>query len=169
MKSQPGRVGAIAPSSEGLTKLMVREALKALNDTEDFVIEIGPGTGPFTRALLAQGVPRDKLICVELDPELHDYMVMNFPDVQIILGDAARLDELLPKHVGKVRTIISGIPLKNMTSQQQENIMKACCAILKPQGRMVQFTYGLRPTMTLPGFERSFVGFVLLNIPPASV
>lgn len=168
MKSQPGRVGAIAPSSEGLAKLMVREALKSFNDTEDFVVEIGPGTGSFTRVLLAQGVPADKLICVELDPELHDYMVMNFPDLQIILGDTARLEELLPEYVEKVGAIVSGVPLRALPLQKQEEIMRAYHAMLKPQGQMTQITCGI-PTITVPGLERKFGGFMLWNIPPAFV
>ena len=169
MIRNPRTMGAISPSSPALCKRMVREALQAVESTTDFVVELGPGTGCITAALLARGVAPDRLICVELDPELHKYMTDRFPEVQIILGDAAKLEEILDKKCGKIAAIVSGIPLKNLPLAAEKKIVRACHAALRPQGKMVQFTYGIRPTSTVPGFERTFSGFVLLNLPPAFV
>ena len=168
MAKQPRKIGAVAPSSQGLSNLMVREALQAVSP-DDFVVEIGPGTGCITRALLAQGIAANKLRCIEIDPELHKYMTERFPEVQTILGDAANLEEILAEKCGRIAAIVSGVPLKNLPLATEQAIIRACYAVLKPQGKLTQFTYGIRPPSTVPGFERSFGGFILFNVPPAFV
>ena len=96
-------------------------------------------------------------------------MTEQFPEVQIILGDAANLEEILGEKCGKIAAIVSTLPLKNLPIKLEKDIVRACHAVLKPKGRMSQIRAGLLPPSTAPGFERKFGGFVLFNIPPEFV
>ena len=169
MIEQPGRVGSVAPSSKSLADCMVQEALSVIKQSNDVVVEIGPGTGCITRVLLEQGVAAERLICVEADPALHKYMTEHFPNVQTILGDAAELATLLPENYGEVSAVISGVPLKNFPLDKEKEIIQACCSVLRSSGKLIQFTYGVRPPSVAPGLLRQFVGFIFLNLPPAFV
>ena len=169
MVKQPRIVGSIAPSSKSLANLMVKEVLDTVKQSGGIVVEIGPGTGCITRALLEHGVAAERLVCIEIDPELHQYMTEQFPDVQTILGDATNLKALLSEKSDEIVAVISGVPLKNLPLSKEKEIIKACCAILRPSGKLIQFTYGVRPPSTSVGLNRKFAGFVPLNLPPAFV
>ena len=169
MLDQPSRVGSIAPSSKRLASLMTQEALSAIKQSEGIVVEIGPGTGSVTRVLLEHGIAAQRLVCVEIDPALHQYMTDNFPEVRTILGDAAALDTLLSEQFGEIAAIVSGIPLKNLPLGKAVAMVQLCCSALKPSGKFVQFTYSVRPPAVPPGLHRQFVGFTFLNLPPAFV
>ncbi len=169
MLDKPGRVGSIAPSSKRLASLMTQEALSAIKQSDGIVVEIGPGTGSITRVLLEHGIAADRLVCIELDPALYQYMTEHFPEVQTIWGDAAALDIILPKKFGKIAAIVSGVPLKNLPLGKEKEIIQLCCSALKPSGKFVQFTYGVRPPAVTSGLQRQFVGFTLFNLPPAFV
>ena len=88
----PHRIGAVAPSSRQLARAMARQIDLAGDGP---IIELGGGTGSITRALLAIGVSRDRLIVVERDPTLAALLRMRFPGVKIMRGDAAELVQLL--------------------------------------------------------------------------
>ena len=169
MGKEPHRVGAIMPSSKVTASVMVRAALQAFSIDNDFIVELGPGTGVITHELLAQGVAPEKLVCVELDPTLHKHMTEQFPALQIILGDAAQLQNILADKCAKVGAIVSAIPMANLSVEKREEILQACFAVLKPQGKIVQFTYQFKPITTIPGLRREFVKFVLWNMPPAFI
>ena len=169
MMAEPRRIGMIAPSSRALYKRMAKEVLPADIEKEGLVVELGPGTGVGTQVLLERGVSPERLLCVELDPELHKYMTKKFPQVRTILGNAANLAQILGENSGKITAIVSSIPLTNLSKEQATAIVSACHTVLKPQGRMTQVTYRMRPTLTVPGFERSYGGFILFNLPPAFV
>ena len=169
MMEEPGRIGMVTPSSRVLNKRMIRQIMPVSRTKETLIVELGPGTGVGTQLLLELGLPPDQLLCVELDPELQQYMTERFSGVQTILGDAARLEAILGENSGQVTAIISGIPLKNLSKKQARVIINACHKVLKPNGKMVQFTYSIKPPPKVPGFKRTFVGFVLFNLPPAFV
>ncbi len=169
MMEEPGRIGMITPSSRALYKHMIRQILPISSNTETLLVELGPGTGVGTLLLLELGLSPDQLLCVELDPELKQYMAERFPGVQTILGDAVNLQHILGDNSGKVTAIISGIPLKNLSKKQAIAIIDKCHTVLKPHGKLVQFTYSIKPPPTIPGFKRTFGGLVLFNLPPAFV
>eukprot|EP00540_Astrosyne_radiata_P015310 CAMPEP_0116830826 /NCGR_PEP_ID=MMETSP0418-20121206/4982_1 /TAXON_ID=1158023 /ORGANISM="Astrosyne radiata, Strain 13vi08-1A" /LENGTH=178 /DNA_ID=CAMNT_0004459979 /DNA_START=1679 /DNA_END=2215 /DNA_ORIENTATION=+ len=171
MIKQPRLVGSIAPSSTRLANLIAREALSVIEKSGGLVVEIGPGTGCITRALLAHGVASENLVCVELDPVLHQYMTEQFPEIHTILGDAADVETLLSGRCTEVAVVVSGVPLKNLPLNKADVIIHSCCDMLKPYGKFIQFTYGISPPAITPKLtiSRKFVGFVLLNLPPAFV
>lgn len=165
----PKALGAVTPSSLALSNFICRH-VEATADS--YVVEIGAGTGRFTRALLRYGIIPSQLFVVEMDPELCEFLTLHFPQVTVINGDASCLVEILPPHIiGKVSTVISGIPLVNLSSSLQAGIAEACFAVLAEGGQMLQFTYG--PVSPLSsrklGLNKKRLGHVLWNFPPAVI
>jgi len=165
----PRSLGAIAPSSKALARFICRH----IDYKEgDYVIEIGAGTGSFTRAILNSGVPASKLIVVELDKELAQYLRLHFPAIQVIHGNATILEALIPACViGNVQTIVSGIPMVNIPKKVQKEIIDSCFRILGEEGGILQFTYGSVSPVSAEsfGFFAQKLGRVLQNFPPATV
>ena len=89
---RPLGVGAIVPSGSSLAEAMVKLLAPG---ADDIVVEIGPGTGPFTRALLASGVAPLRLILIEFDAEFVRHLRQKFPGVTVVQGDASELPGLL--------------------------------------------------------------------------
>lgn len=165
----PRSLGAIVPSSKTLARFICRHI--EYNEG-DYIIEIGAGTGRFTRAILQAGIPDSHLIVLELDKELARYLRINFPDVHVIEGNAGELDKLIPRAaVGKVRTIISGLPMVNFTKKVQKEIIDSCFQVLSEGGGILQFTYGpISPISSkVFGLFARKLGRVFQNIPPATV
>ena len=93
--ANPQRTGSIAPSSPMLTSTMARWLPR---DSESYVLELGPGTGAVTAALLKRGLREDRLIAIEHNPALAIHLRKRFPLALIITGDAWQMDELLRQH-----------------------------------------------------------------------
>jgi phosphatidylethanolamine/phosphatidyl-N-methylethanolamine N-methyltransferase len=165
----PKALGAVIPSSLALANFICRH-VEATPDS--YVVEIGAGTGRFTRALLRFGIEPAQLFVVEMDPELCKFLTEHFPQVTVINGDARNLLEILPAHIiGKVSTVISGIPLVNLSESVQASIADACFATLTEGGQMLQFTYGpISPLSSRKlGLHQKRLGSVLRNFPPAVI
>ena len=164
----PKSLGAVVPSSLVLADFMCRHIDLTKNPR---IIEIGGGTGRFTQALLKNGLSPENLCVIELDPAMYEFLQKNFPDVYIVKGNANKLPELLPEGWESADVIVSGIPMVNLSFQDQQQIIQACFKSLSPSGSLLQFTYG--PLSPLParklGLRQKRLGHVLLNLPPATV
>jgi phosphatidylethanolamine/phosphatidyl-N-methylethanolamine N-methyltransferase len=165
----PLRIGAIVPSSRELAVAMAR--LVPAGSTGP-VLELGGGTGVITQALLEAGIAAERLIVVECDEALHAWLAQRFPDVRILLGDAAYLRSLLGTiGIERVGAIVSGLPLLAMREPVRERIIEEGFAVLDPNAPFIQFTYGL--TSPIPrrklGVEGEVKRRILNNLPPASV
>lgn len=165
----PKSLGAIAPSSPTLADFIC--SYVPIIDNH-LVVEIGAGTGRFTQALLRAGIKPENLTVLEIDPDMCDFLRLNFPHVNVIEGDASQLHTLLSEiWIGKVGTIISGIPMVNLSKEDQSQIISSCFNVLNESGSFLQFTYG--PVSPLPtkklGLKKKRLGHVLLNFPPATV
>lgn len=167
---RPLGIGALAPSSASLARAMVRVLDPKPTDT---VVELGPGTGVFTRQLLDHGMSPEKLILVELDGDFVRHLRMRFKGVTVVEGDARQLPHILQSRGdGQVPRILSGLPLRSMAAPMRAEIGRAMAGSLAPGGRLVQFTYFNAPPLpeATPGelsVERASV--VLRNLPPAFV
>ncbi len=167
--AHPIRSAAVFSSSENLSRL-VAEQLRPVED--GIVVELGAGTGVVTRALLSAGVPPDKLIAVELDAEMADFLRESFPHIAVVEGSAFGLGELLPPGaIGQIRAVVSGIPISLLPFEQQRELVSVILSLL-PQGRpFVMYSYRL--SSPLPARKLGLVGkrlaFTLRNFPPASV
>jgi phosphatidylethanolamine/phosphatidyl-N-methylethanolamine N-methyltransferase len=171
---RPLGMGSVTPSSRSLGRAMALAALEAL-PPDHAVVEIGAGTGSITRALLEAGIAEQRLVSIELDPELHAHLVRAFPTLRLLNGDAARLPELLAANgVGRVGAVVSGLPLLAMPAPVVAAIVSGAAAVLAPDGVLVQFTYG--PKSPIPADLLRRLGFtgtrgrrIWSNLPPAVV
>jgi phosphatidylethanolamine/phosphatidyl-N-methylethanolamine N-methyltransferase len=160
---------SIAPSGRELAAAMAQ--LVPAGSTGP-VLELGGGTGVITQALLEADIAADRLLVVERDEALHDWLVRRFPDVRILLGDAADLRPLLaPLGIERVDAVVSGLPLLAMRESVRDRIIESSFALLEPNAPFIQFTYGLSspiPRRKL-GVEGAVKRRILNNLPPASV
>jgi len=165
--ARPLRVGAIAPSSAKLAKLITAEVRASMAP----VLELGPGTGVFTAALLARGVAPQDLIVVERDAEFARHLRRRFPGVHVLHGCATSLDAATLPEVGAV---VSGLPLRAMAADAIQAVLDGCFRRLGADGCVHQFTYGWRspvPAFVLDslGLRAQCTGRVWRNLPPAAV
>jgi len=165
----PLKIGAVAASSPELAAAMARHIpLKA----EGYVVELGGGTGPVTRAILDTGVPPDRLIVVERDPVLHRHLAERYPNVRVLQGDAMHLQQLLRREgIQPVKAIVSSLPLLTMKKAIQHRIGAQAFGVLQPGAPFIQFTYGLFSPLNRNrlGVHGTVEDRVLQNLPPASV
>jgi len=166
----PLQLGTPLPSSPALGRLVAR----LLPEPRDgLVVEIGAGTGVITRALLAAGVPSDRLLVVEIDPQMADYLRGTLPEVHVITGDARFLPELVPPAWrGRINAIVSGVPMTVLSAAWQRELVDAISAVLSPGGRFLQYTYSLTGSpirAKLLGLVGRRLGTTFGNVPPASV
>ncbi len=167
LMQNPRQISAIAPSSRALARAMTL----GLGPNSGQVVEFGPGTGRFTEAILARGVPPENLALFELDEEFVAHLRQKFPGVTVHRRPAQDAVDLVKDRVG---VVISGLPLLSMPPEVREGIVSAAFAILAPRGRFVQFTYGSRAplppeTITALGLTVNKGNKVWANLPPATV
>jgi phospholipid N-methyltransferase len=165
--TRPLEVAAIAPSSKRLAAAMTTE----ISHASGSVLELGPGTGAFTRALLRNGVEERNLILVERNPSFAVLLRKRYPAATLIEGDAQHLSLPVERSVGAA---ISGLPLLSMPAQTVRGILSAVFYHLAEGASLFQFTYGprcpVRPKLLAElSLEASFLRWVPLNLPPASV
>jgi len=142
------------------------------------IIELGAGTGVFTRALLGHGIAGRDLLALELNEALFLHLSRQFPSVQIYRGDARNVVVIANeggflKH-GHADAVISGLGLLAMSRRMQTEILQGTFSVLKQEGRFIQFTYGPKPpvsqeVLTSLGLKVRRAGFALWNLPPATV
>jgi phosphatidylethanolamine/phosphatidyl-N-methylethanolamine N-methyltransferase len=167
--SNPRHIGAIAPSSRRLADAMARQVPV---EDDGPVIELGGGTGVITAALLRAGISPSRLVVVERDPRLHGLLSERYPDLRIVLGDAARLVETLrPLGIRHAAAIVSGLPLLSIPRDIQDEILRGVFALLPPAAPFIQFTYGpFSPVRHRRlGVSGSVARRVARNLPPATV
>jgi len=167
--AHPLKVGAVLPSSAWLGRLVARHVARA---ADQYVIELGAGTGTVTKALLASGIPAERLFVIEIDADLCGFLRRQVPQAQVIQGDATRLRDLLPPDVaGRVGTVVSGIPMVTLPLPVQRQMVDAWFDVMGPGGRMLQYTYSM--VSPLPeaklGLKGRRCGIVMRNVPPAWV
>jgi phosphatidylethanolamine/phosphatidyl-N-methylethanolamine N-methyltransferase len=166
----PLRVASVTPSSTALAHLITREIEPGAGP----VLELGPGTGAFTAALLRRGVPEHDVTLVELGSVFARLLRDRYPRARMLAIDASNL-----KHAPEIEThshaaAISGLPLLSMRHEAVEAILDGVFSALKPGAALYQFTYGYRcpiapAVMTRLGLGSRRVGFVWANLPPATV
>lgn len=167
----PKTVGSFVPSGERLAEAMV----KGLVPCDGLVVELGPGTGVFTRRLLANGVAPADLMLVEFHPVFASRLRKQFPSVAVAEGDAADLNAMLAERgPEKASLIVSSLPFRNIPPAAATKIITAMGRALAPGGTIVQFTYRLLPPLAPEDARRAgLVGqrqeLVLANFPPAFV
>ena len=168
--SHPFRVGAIAPSGSALAELITSRVSAHTGP----VLELGPGTGVFTRALLVRGVPECEVTLVESSPDFAPLLRHRFPAARLLQVDAVRLARTPPCEDALVGAVVSGLPLLSMSPRAITSVLSGAFARLEPGGSFYQFTYGPRcpvPRRVLDrlGLKATRIGRTLRNVPPAAV
>jgi phosphatidylethanolamine/phosphatidyl-N-methylethanolamine N-methyltransferase len=167
----PQRTGAVAPSSPQLGAAMARWLPR---NPESFVLELGPGTGAVTDALLKYGLREDRLVGIEKNPALANILRKRFPQSHMITGDAWDLDKLLaelPRPIESVGAVISSLPLLNFPKEEADTLARKIRAILEPRGRWVQYSYQIVKDRSRGGDDFKLLAskIVWFNLPPARV
>ena len=168
--ANPRRIGAVAPSSQALARLMTR----GIDARTGPVLELGPGTGVFTEALVARGIRQEDLTLVELNDAFAELLARRFPRARIARCSAARLDSGGIDAQARFGAVVSGLPLLAMPVPTVFRIVSGAVRRLEPGGSFYQFTYGLRcpihgAVLDRLGLAAEKVGTVVSNVPPASV
>ena len=164
----PSQISAVAPSSERLARKMVA----ALPDSAGPIVELGPGTGKFTRALLAAGVAPHDLAAFEMSQDFVSHLRQRFPLVDVRHRGAQHMDEAFG--TTPLRAVVSGLPLLSIPLQIQRAILSAAFRRLAPGAPFIQFTYGPFPPVPQAlrdelGLSARSTGWVMANLPPAQV
>lgn len=168
----PVATGAVSPSGRFLSRAMARYVNVA---SDGPVIELGPGTGPVTQALLQRGVDPARLILIEYDPAFCRLLERRFPGVRVVQGDAYNLSDTLAGVLDTpAAAIVSSLPLLNRPESDRVALLSDAFSLLAPTGVFVQFTYGMISPIPRRGVESvSFTAEasqpVWLNLPPARV
>jgi phospholipid N-methyltransferase len=135
----PWRVGAIAPSSQALAAMMTEDM--GLEEAQT-VVELGPGTGVFTRAICERVPPEALVMAVEIDPRMAALLRPRFPRARIVNDSAERLDEHLAAAGRKeADAILSGLPWVSFPADLQSRLLAAVVSALRPGGRFATFAY----------------------------
>lgn len=171
--AHPLQMGSVLPSTRFLTRAMVRAARLDLLADKDMVVELGPGTGSVTKALLEAGLPGERLVLVERDPHMCDWLLRRFPKVRVLCADAGQLDEVLAAAgIDRVARVMSSLPLNSLPGRACDAIVRAVFRVLpRENGFFVQYTYGVAAPIPHRALRLSGerVEFVPVNVPPASV
>jgi phosphatidylethanolamine/phosphatidyl-N-methylethanolamine N-methyltransferase len=146
---RPFAVGAVVPSGRLLAEAMARTTFAEMTGRDGHVIELGAGTGEVTKALLAAGIPAERLALVERDPELASFLRRHFIGPRIVEGDAARLPKILAEQgIRSVSAVVSSLPLLSLPADVVRGIVEGVFDALPRGGALVQFTYG--PAQPVP-------------------
>nr|WP_248308171.1 methyltransferase domain-containing protein [Bosea sp. AS-1] len=165
----PLRTGSVTPSSPALARRM---ASYVDPEQPGPVIEIGPGTGPVTEALIERGIEEERLILVEYSPEFCELLRQRFPRATVVQGDAYALSTTLAGHLTeKAIALVSSLPLFNRPPPARSALAKEAFPLLVEGAPFIQFTYSVISPIPRKGSGlKAFVSdWILRNIPPARV
>jgi phospholipid N-methyltransferase len=166
----PLRLGAVTPSSSSLAALITRE----IGPETGPVLELGPGTGPFTRALLERGVREQDLTLIEADPDFASLLTRRFPAARIFEMDAVGLRHPPLFDSPVVGAAISGLPFRLMSPRKAFAILEGVFDALRPGAALYQYTLGGRcpfdqTLLDRLDLEATRLGRTFRNFPPATV
>jgi phosphatidylethanolamine/phosphatidyl-N-methylethanolamine N-methyltransferase len=164
---KPRAVGSIVPTSA----TTAREMASLIDVGSGLpVLELGPGTGVITKAILQRGVAPEALWAIEYAEDFVDHLRQEYPGVNVIQGDAFNLDDTLGDKKDTVfDSIVSAVPLLNFPVPQRIAYVEDLLNRIPPGRPIMQITYGPRSPVP-PGKGNYTVerhGFVLRNVPPA--
>jgi len=165
---KPLDVGAVTPSSRMLARAM---AGYVDPDSAGPVVELGPGTGPVTEALVAHGIPAERLVLVEFNPKFCQLLRARFPGARVIEGDAYGLRHTLAGMLRQpVAAIVSGLPMFTKPLRSRVRLLRDALALLRPGAPFIQFTYAMVPPIPKPAGARVEGSEpIWMNLPPARV
>lgn len=167
--TSPIKMGSVSPTSRALARLMVEQADP---DPAGYTLEVGPGTGVVTQALVASGVAPERVIAVEYDKDFCKLLRQRFPGMTVIQGDALDLRNTLGEHRDVTfSAVLSGLPLLNVPRAKRAPYIEGLFDRLAPGGKIAQLSYSpIPPQDAIPGrFTVEGSKWVTFNLPPGRV
>jgi phosphatidylethanolamine/phosphatidyl-N-methylethanolamine N-methyltransferase len=139
------------------------------------IVELGPGTGPVTQALLERGIAPERLLLVEFEPSFCNLLARKFPGVKVVRGDAYHLADTLKDHMAlRPAAIVSSLPLLTKPEATRIALLRQAFELMGGDGRFIQFTYGAKSP--IPGhlneslrIRTQSLSPIWLNLPPARI
>ncbi len=166
---RPLVTGAVTPSGRMLARTMAASVDPRVKGP---VIELGPGTGPVTEALVRRGVEQERLVLVEFNPDFCELLRRRFPRATIIRGDAYDVREAVAGFLTEpAAATISSLPLFTKPMPQRLSLLAAVQDLMHANAPFIQFTYAIVPPIPARGTHYTASGSnrVWLNLPPARV
>ncbi len=166
---RPLTVGAVTPSGKILARTMARYVDP---DSDGPVVELGPGTGPVTEALVQAGVAPSRLVLVEFNPTFCRLLHSRYPDATLVQGDAYSLRRLLETLLLQpAAAVVSGLPLVTKPIRMRLRLIRDAFDLMLPGAPFVQFTYSVAAPLPrrLSGFSVEASERIWMNLPPARV
>jgi phosphatidylethanolamine/phosphatidyl-N-methylethanolamine N-methyltransferase len=166
---KPLHMGAVMPSGRVLARTMAQYVdIKSSAP----VVELGPGTGAITNALIEHGVDQKRLVLVEYNPGFCALLRDRYPHAKVVQGDAYKLRDSLwdVLHV-PASAVVSGLPLVTKPMLTRLKLIRDAFLALAPGAPFVQFTYSVAPPIpkSLPGVSTEASERIWMNLPPARV
>jgi phosphatidylethanolamine/phosphatidyl-N-methylethanolamine N-methyltransferase len=135
----PGKVGAVAPTSEAMAELLTRIVPRSGTPV---VVELGPGTGAVTGVIDDRLPPGARHVAVELDPAMAAFLQRTHPGLEVIEGDAVKLGALLAEHgVEHADAVVSGLPWSLFDEETQASILTQIADVVGSEGAFTTFAY----------------------------
>ena len=166
---RPLTIGAVTPSSKMLARTMARYVDPR---SDGPVVELGPGTGPVTEALVEAGVSPSRLVLVEFNPSFCRILRARYPQATLVQGDAYSLRRLLDTLLLQpAAAVVSGLPLITKPIKMRLRLLRDAFDMMLPGAPFVQFTYSVASPLPrrLGGFSVEASERIWLNLPPARV
>ncbi|TXF90936.1 methyltransferase domain-containing protein [Neolewinella aurantiaca] len=158
--------GSITSSSKALVNKLV-EPLPAHRPL--VIVELGPGDGCVTRAILDKVHPESKVTAFEINPVFVEKLAsIKDERLRVLPTGAERLTDYVEP--ATVDYVVSSLPLSMIPKGVKETILKQSQLVLRPDGRYLQFQYALQDYGLLKDyFNRVSVSFTMANLPPAFI
>ena len=166
---KPLAMGAVTPSGKALARTMAAYVDPSIAGP---IIELGPGTGPVTEALVAQGIDPARLVLVEFDPAFCRLLRARYPAARVVQGDAYSLRRVLADYLREpAAAVVSGLPLFTKPLRLRLRLIYEAFSLMLPGAPFVQFTYAAIPPIpkTLDRVKTEASERIWMNIPPARV
>lgn len=168
--SDPLRTGAQWPSGPALARAMAAPLDPALPGG---VVELGPGTGVVTRALIARGFAPSRILALEIAPDFVAFLRRSLPGLAVRQASAFDLErELADLPFAEIQAVVSSLPLLTQPPARRRQLVRSALFAAPAAARQfVQYTYFLRPPVTGLGSEIAVerAAFVPWNLYPATV
>jgi phosphatidylethanolamine/phosphatidyl-N-methylethanolamine N-methyltransferase len=166
---KPLHMGAVMPSGRVLARTM---AQYVNIESSAPVVELGPGTGAITSALIEHGVDQKRLVLVEYNPGFCALLRDRYPHARVVQADAYKLrDSLWDVLSVPASAVVSGLPLVTKPMLTRLKLIRDAFLALAPGAPFVQFTYSVAPPIpkSLPGVSTEASERIWMNLPPARV
>jgi phosphatidylethanolamine/phosphatidyl-N-methylethanolamine N-methyltransferase len=166
---KPLHMGAVMPSGRVLARTM---AQYVDIDSSGPIVELGPGTGAITSALIERGVDQKRLVLVEYNPGFCALLRDRYPHAKVVQGDAYTLRDSLWNVLNTpASAVVSGLPLVTKPMLTRLKLIRDAFLALAPGAPFVQFTYSVAPPIpkSLPGVSTEASERIWMNLPPARV